>query len=423
MKIMKIQAIFLISAVALLSCAHTQASSIYAEVIERSGKHGYVLVERELKNLVSEDSFEGKHFKIVEEKSNTPIRFDDPDLALKAANVYYHLSKARTFWVQELGSSYVEQMEQVTVRLNITATFSPLAHYMNDNYTPNYNNAYTVPGGKTPDWVEPEKRDEWGMEIWFSPMKRVSTADLARMGGQNPLAQQLQDLKGPIVNFTQNSFIFSTLNHLFYSSAQTSPYWKSVLRHAGTLAVTYLVVEGARKLDPLFMDNFYYLDTAMVPEIIYHEFAHAALSEHLEPSHATAVIEGMADYFATLVAGETSMYRKIEGFSNNMEKNALNKTLYHPYLENSWNATGDFVLSLLWKLRNDLNMPLVMNYEGERFASSLLAEASKDLDTKTSNIRNDLARSLMNACQRICDLRTKRVVLQQILRTLEEKGF
>lgn len=417
---MRIRPIFLIS---LVIGSIATARALEMPVIERSGKHGHIIVDRPLEDLTSEDSFEGKHFKIVLKKSNDAILLDDPEYALKAANVYYHLTKARKFWTDSLGSDYVKNMPQMTVRLDITNQFSKLAHFKNDNLPAQYNNAFTVPGGKTPDFLPPEKQDQWGMEIWFSPMKKIEVRELAEDNGVNPLEANMAQLQGPVVNYTINSFSQSALNHIFYPSYQTSSFWEMAVRHAGTLALTYGVVEATRHMDKLFMDKYYYLDTAMIPEVIYHEFAHAALSDELEPTHATAVIEGMADYFATLTAGTTDMYRMIKKFSNNMEKDALNKELYHPYLESSWNATGDFALSLLWKVKDDLDRPALKKRLGEDFPSKLVFKAAKYLDTQSATLGKDLPRALMNSCKDVCDSRTKRLVLSSLMRSFEEKGL
>ncbi len=239
----------------------------------------------------------------------------------------------------------------------------------------------------------------------------------------NPLEANLAQLQGPVVNYTVNSFSQSTLNHIFYPSYQSNSFWETAVRHAGTLALTYGVVEASRHMDKLFMDKYYYLDTAMIPEVIYHEFSHAALSNHLEPTHATAVIEGMADYFATLTAGTTQMYRMIKEFSNNMEKDAENKELYHPYLENSWNATGDFALSLLWKVKEELDSPVLNKREGKNFSQRLVLNAAKYLDTKNSNIRKDLPRALLNSAKELTSPRARRLVQSKLLLAFEEKGL
>lgn len=362
-------------------------------------------------------SFDGKHFKIVLGKSNEPISFGNEQLKLRAASVYYHLTKARKFWIDEFKSSFVKNMEKLTIRLEITNTYSEIAHYKNDNVDPSYNNAYTVSGGKTPDWVPEDKQDEWGMEIWFNPSKKIAASDLESEFA-NPLEASLEALKAPVVEIVRDSFSQSLLNSIFFSSYST-PLRDSVIRHAGTLALFYGVAALSKKADPLFMEDFYYLDTAMVPEIVYHEFSHAALSNWLEPTHATPVIEGMADFFATLTENDPVMYRKIYGYSVNVEKNALNQTLYHPVLEQSWKATGDFVLSLLWKVRGDLILAGV----DEKLPQRLVLHSAQYLNTADSTVARDLTRALFRSCQEICSRKNRRVVMQTLLRSFEYKGL
>lgn len=392
-------------------------------VLERVGANGYEYVERPLEDLSSDQVYEGKYFKIVKGKNKQAVAIDDPELSLKAATVYFHLTKARKYWTEVLKSAYVENMERMTVRLEITNEYSPIAHFKNDNLEPKYNNAFTVPGGETPDWVPADRQDKWGMEIWFNPMKRISSAKLADSMGANPLEAQLGVLQGPLVNSTLDSFTRSALTHVFYPGQNSTSLLQSFTRHAGTLALLYGIVEASRHMDHFFMEDFYYLDTAMIPEVIYHEFAHAALSDQLEPTHATAVIEGMADYFATLVAGETMMYRRIVGFSNNVEKDALNQNLYHPYLERSFNATGDFVLSLLWKVKQKMEITGVVAREGAGFPDRLVYTAGQYLATDTATVNRDLPRALLKSCQKICSSKNRRMVMDILLKSFEEKGL
>lgn len=393
-----------------------------ATVLVRKGVNGYELVQKVLRNLDGSKTFSGKHFKIVKGKSNHPIALDDKELGLKAATVYHHLTKAREFWISDLNSERVKTMEKLTVRLEISSRFSDIAHYRGDSHEPNYNNAYTVPGGQTPDWVPEDRQDKWGMEIWFNPAKKIPSWQLVSEG-DSPLTRQLLLMRKPIVNRTAKSFTRSVLNRLFYPDSFKGTLMESAFRHAGTLALTYGIIEASRKMDPLFMEDHYYLDTAMIPEIIYHEFAHAALADRMAPTHAAAVSEGMADYFAALVSGETKVYRKIVGYSNNVEKDAYNRGLYHPSLEKSWNATGDFALSLLWKVRDNLSgIDSPMGASGKKLADNLVGEAARELDTEAS-ISSDLPRALMSACSKICPSERKRWVYDSLLKSFEQKGL
>ena len=99
----------------------------------------------DLPHLTSNNSFEGKHFKIVQGKNSEAIKFTNQELRLKAATTYYHLEKARDYFVQELNSSYVKSLPQIIIRIDHTNNFSELGHFTNDNLDPQYNNALTIP--------------------------------------------------------------------------------------------------------------------------------------------------------------------------------------------------------------------------------------------------------------------------------------
>src|SRR5665647_2012988 len=86
----------------------------------------------------------------------------------------------------------------------------------------------------------------------------------------------------------------------------------SLFRTAGS---SLMIEAGYLLIDPITKAtsrHWYWLDTALVPEIIYHEYSHAALSDRLVLSHSTAVIEGMADFFAGQIADSPTLAKKIK---------------------------------------------------------------------------------------------------------------
>jgi hypothetical protein len=181
------------------------------------------------------------------------------------------------------------------------------------------------------------------------------------------------------------------------------------LKNVGAIALIYGAVEATRHMDKWFMEKYYYIDTAMVPDIIYHEFAHIAMSDTMKTVHSVPVIEGMADYFATRIAGRQKMYAKIKGYSNNQAKHTKSRTLYHPYLEGSWNATSDYTLSLLWKGREEFEKLNNKNHQKGQLPvadyDQLIYRAHFDLN-EHSDIAQDLTRALLSACREVCRSRS-----------------
>src|SRR5690348_3343998 len=87
--------------------------------------------EVELKDLTSPDSFEGKYFRVVKGKGGEAISFHDEDkeMVLKAANTYHHLTKAREFWANKIGTQRVNEIPKLTVRVDITNLFDDQGHF------------------------------------------------------------------------------------------------------------------------------------------------------------------------------------------------------------------------------------------------------------------------------------------------------
>ncbi|MBU6153798.1 MAG: hypothetical protein KGP28_05805 [Bdellovibrionales bacterium] len=389
------------------------ASSHQALVLVRGDEFRPVLREVELQDLSSDQRFEGKHFKIVKGVEEVPILLNDPDpeLRLKAGTVYHHLTLARRFWVQNLSSEFVKSLPPLVIRLEMTRAFSDLAHYQHERVAPEYNNALSIPQGWPMDGVG---GDSWGNEIWFRPKKQILTRDLPGSGlssSGNPISAYLQALTRPIKESVVSRLIQITLQRWFYPATLATPYRNQVLQQAGTLAMGALILSGSRYLDSLFLEKYYYLDTAMIPEIIYHEFAHIALSDHLKLTLSTPMLEGLADYFATAVSGNPEIASNIRQYSLSMPKNGRNPIRYDPAFETLYFSNSDFVLSTLWRVR-DL-FP-------ER-ADLLILKASQRLSTARSDIRHDLIRALLEACREFCLApRADRLRLRQ---SFEDKGF
>jgi hypothetical protein len=366
-----------------------------------------------LDDLISSTSFEGKYVKIVRGKSSTPISFTDRnnDIILKAATVYYHLGRARKYWIEKIKSTAPLNLPQITVRLEITNLFDSLGHFAHDNRDPQYNNALSIPSGESPDWVPESNRRNWSNEIWLRPMKKIETKDLPSLG-PNPLTLALSSIEGPFINFSSNRFRQKLLEHIFYPDYAPGSIWQDGLRFAGTIALSKVILESTKKMDSLFSEKYYYLDSAMVPEIIYHEYAHLILSDNLELTHSTPVIEGMADYFAAGMAKKRQVYARVKNRSNANSKDKKSKVKYRHWLENNQFATSDFTLSVLWSLREVL---------GEEKANEVIYEARKDLKTSSATIYNHLLNALLKSCERVCNspFRDKLMMIQ----LLEKKGF
>lgn len=378
-------------------------------VLVKDKKDNYHFESKNLEDLFCTNSFEGENFKIVHSTQEEAISFDHEDKSLikKAANVYYHLTLARNFWIKEIKSDYVSKLPQITIRLDITNAFSNLRHFKNAEQEKNYNNAWSIPEGETPRFAKNHKK--WFKEIWFSPAKKIEQRKEVESTGENPIHQSLLLLKDPVVDYNSSALIYQGLGLMATPTIIDSTVTGLALRRLGTIAIIFGLVETTKHMDKFFMDKYYFIDTAMVPDIIYHEFAHIAMSDTMKTVHSVPVIEGMADYFASRVANRSKIYEEIEDYSNNKSKDANNKSMYYPYLEGSWNATSDFTLSLLWagrtqfekvnEKRSKNGQAIVVNYD------DLVYRTHFHLN-ENSDISNDLTKALINSCKENCsDLR------------------
>jgi len=369
--------------------------------------------EEVLVDLESTSAFDGKHFKIVKGKSDEAISLNESDdaLLLKAATTYYHLNKAREYWVNELKSEYVQKLPKIIVRLEITNKFSELGHYQHDLIEPQYNNALAIPAGEPMEGVE---IPNWKNEIWFRPVKKILSKDLPANGLDaegNPLTKYLAMLATPIRGSSVNRMIQLSFQKLFYPQTFKTPYQSQILRQFQLIAGIGLLLKGSQYANRLFVEKYYYLDTAMVPEIIYHEYSHIALSDYLTLSLSTPVLEGMADYFSTQISGKPYLGTKIRKYSLSQPKNGNTKDLYNQIFESNVFANSDFVLSVLTELKNAF----------PEIGTALVYDSRTRLQTEVSDIRHDLLGSILESCNFLCEEpRRDRMKMREIW---EARGF
>ena len=384
----------------------------------------YKFVDREIKNLKCNNTFEGRDFKIVVGTSEDAVRYDeDPKLVERAGNVYYHLTKAKNFWLTNISSAYVSNLEKLTIRIEITNAYSRTRHFKNKNLEENYNNAWSTPAGQSPRFVKEKK--VWGKEIWFSPKKVIESSKEIKSTGTNPIHQSLELVKGPVWEYNKNGLIYNGLSVIADNDLlESSTFLEGVARRLGTMAIIYTASEITKHMDSFFMNKYYYIDTAMIPEIIYHEFAHVALSDTMTPLHSVPVIEGLADYFAARINNPETLYDHIEGLSLNRTKDPTNKKLYHPYYELSFNSHSDYVLGLLWKGKENFEKANAKRVGKGRDIladyDKLVYQAHFHLDEESDIIR-DLTSALLGACNRVCS--RKRYGHDILYRTFEQKGI
>ena len=386
------------------SIAHAFEVEQQAVVRVESGKARIQTVV--LTDLISDKAFDGEHFMVVKGKGkctvgadkkevcvDEPVSFDsDEATLLKASTTYFHLTKAREYFQNHLKSEYVKSMEKVVIRIEHTNQFSELGHFANNNLDPQYNNALTIPAGKG---LASRNITPWGLEIWFRPVKRVNINDLNVNGLQaQEFKMLLKGFRDQIHMQSLSRFLSSTATYLISSSAgASSPFAvENLVRTAGSS----LVMEaGYMFIDPITKftsRKWYWLDTAMIPEIIYHEYAHAALSDYLVLSHSTAIIEGMADFFAGQIAKSPTLAKKIKQYNTFNGKNAKRKQDYQIEFEMSDYANTDFVFGLLWEMKNIL---------GEEKGESFMFNLRKNLNTN-STIRTGLIEGILKTCKEDC---------------------
>lgn len=361
---------------------NVHAGELKRRAVIRDEDYKAIIAEVPLTDLTSDVGYEGKYFKIVNGKDNEAIRFDDSEeLQLKAATTYYHLNKARQYFVTVAKSGYVETLPKIIVRIDLKNVFNEIGHFAHDNLNPQFNNALTVPAG---NGYPTKNIPSWETEIWFRPSKEIHIKEFQGTVETASIKPSLAVFRNQTHMTNLNQFMIS----LFGGSVDPS----NMMRMAGSSLMMEFVYQTSDIASNFFSRKIYRLDSALVPEIIYHEFSHVALSNHMELTHSTPVNEGMADYFAGKIANSKMLALKIKDYNLFNGKKVRKKQQYNMAFERGDYANADFVFGLLWNIGTTV---------GEDVEVQFMNTMASKLETNAT-IREDLLNASLETCKEVC---------------------
>ncbi len=334
-----------------------------------------------LDGLYMDHLLESKYFKVVRKDSNEIIEIDpngENAESLRAQTVFYHLNKARKYF-KILG---INQESQITVRIGIETEYHKKYHYKSGSKKKIYNNAHTIQPGST-----------WGHEIWFRDPKEEEFS-------QEYLDFRREHLRG-IVPLSRDISMDYFINLVLYTGLSYDPvsYLSSSAKRLGN----DLIISGiAKYITPevvLFFlaEDTYFLDTAMIPEVSYHEYTHYIMSDYLPSVVNTPIMEGLSDYFATKILNYSKLSHKLGNFGQEVqEKNSEKKVKYDPKFdmghgEGQLQKGAAFVLRALQVIDTYLTEKENINY-----APKVYYEMRKYLSIN-SQIATDLPQAILSS--------------------------
>ena len=374
------------------SCALSREMEVNVRTSEKAGlfdsnhRTGRIRTERRvLTDLTSESAFEGVYFTVLHASGNTPIRFDHPDsdVVLRAATVYYHVSKTRSV-LESLNLPDTSGLRKnMAIRIDQEQDFSDVHHFDPRPDKRKYNASIIIPPSDPfmlADGVRP-----WGHEIWFrkaSVEKRKSAMNLiSNQVNSRDFKSMLmgQLLYSDMVSLTQSALIgmINPTDHLISMSF--------------SIGLSELIPQTIGLIGR-HSHQRYYLDSAMIPEISVHEFSHIALAPVFGLKRSTALNEGFANYLAWRVTGLEKLGARAGQFNrSDAPKSALNRAKYSFDQEMLKQAAyGSFTFSVLHELDQALGE------EGAKILIRSLAYLNED-----SSLNVDFPNAIKQAIQEV----------------------
>jgi len=348
-----------------------QAADIYTAVVRDQDMNLVTETISEEKLFLQSDSNDlFARFNIVKGTSETqiPLRDMAEEERLRVVTLNYHLNIARNYFEKKLKSQYISNMGPMTIRYDMAKIFSGTHHFTEEDSK--FNNAVT---NKASNKYKNDKVAPWGIEIWFRPgvVRKEKMPKGTVMGSvDTSMSDELFMLGDTAINDVTKRVALGYDVKSFDSNH---------------LAFQFGLIFLMKKVVPKMMDfgfsNIamdYKLDTAMLPEIIYHEYAHVAMSDFIPLTSSYVASEGMANYFASVILGKPSIGMKGADYVKNTKEYQFDKKLKYKsaYDHDSKLAHNSFTLSYLWKIRETIQR----EYQSAELFDQIVFEARKYTD-------------------------------------------
>jgi hypothetical protein len=351
-----------------------------------------------LSDLETNKFFSGKYFKIVLDKSETAVSLDDANLSVRACTLYYHLTLARNYFLEQFSDTYLKKLKPITIRIEMPYSFIDSSHYMHEDFK-SYNNSLTIPPSNN------NKLDtitSWDFEIWFAPAKKIkidnSVEQAAKLLGSSTAQESL---RLGVFSTTASNFVTQLAQGMTVTSFEGKLHVQSLLLSLSIVTFTPWLIEKFAAL----AKRTVYLDTALIPEVIYHEFAHIALSKHLKLTHHSPIVEGMANYFAVAVGNSPAILHKTKSFARGLDKLKVSKDIkYESWMEDQKYAQYGFVLALLGEIKKQL---------GNTNADKLIYHAHTKLNA-SSSVAVDLTKAIQESAREIFSPEEQKIILLKL---------
>lgn len=345
----------------------------------RDGKGRLVSQQVAISDLKSNESFDGKYIKVVQGAGEEAVAFDSP-LSLRACTVYFHMSKARNFFLEKFQINKLKRPRALVARIEMDQGYNDSTHFISTNLGHFYNNALTIP----PSGLQklPEIK-AWSYEIWFAPKKKIKVKSSLHKAAQVASS-------GPVISGMITGVVESQLTVIAQQLAQGAKiglleaeyYTKSLLFSVGVMALVPQVVKWGSAL----IKKSIYLDTAMIPEVIYHEFSHYALSEIVSIDSSRPVVEAIANFYAAMIGDTDAILKKTGEFSKGLLPiSAKGDKMYDYYMEDQIYAQLDFGFKFLYGLKREF---------GKEFAEQLVFKSIQNLEETDMELKSDLVPAL-----------------------------
>lgn len=329
---------------AIILALHFNAVADTMKVITRDSSMNLVPEDVQLDELGLDDTFEQfKYFNIL--KGDTDDALPMSELAekekLRVLTLGFHLTKARNYFTKLLKADHIEKLGKITVRYEMSRSFNTGKHFETTESKHNNVETYKASNQYALDGVK-----KWGNEIWFRPAADKTINVPKGNVSSTEISNELLSLAdAAIIDVTKEASLGYAIGTISYDH---------YLSQIGLLIVLKIITPNALDFIYSAIPFKMNLDSAMIPEIIYHEFTHIALSDHVHLTGSFPVSEGIANYFASVISGNTQIADKLGDYGKNIQPIKINSRLkYNSHFEvNSNLAHHPFTYNYLWAMRD-----------------------------------------------------------------------
>ena len=198
----------------------------------------------------------------------------------------------------------------------------------------------------------PPQRGKWEAEFWFRPKKVRSLTDAEIENSRQAVRSQVKSVRKVFQDLQIDFGIRNLIQGVFGPNRRQDLIMNSLGAQFRSFVFAEVFFQGFSVFNRFFQSRKFFAIPELIPEVVYHEYAHYAFQDSLVPSHSVPAHEAIANFFAALMIDDPNIGSRFKRAFRGKKTSGESQDLYDLSADSLNNVWNDFAFSFRWQLQS-----------------------------------------------------------------------